>query len=1026
MQKRLARFVSSLLIVCMVAASWPSSNSISVSAAAAPLIYEDFEDGIADNFVLSPGSGAYEVAAVNGNQVYRSNYNGPQYTTYQASDLPDDYSVEAKVRLNSWGATTPATVGLFLNYTDTEHYYAVGYEKSSNATGGSRFSIRKRFQGATTYLAAQSSTTPFSLNTDIVIKGEIVGNQIRLYVNGALLLEATDSAPFTSGNPGLYALRTNIEYDNFAVYDASPAAAPQAPTNLSVTSKTETTVGLEWTPGTREGVSGYQILSSGAAIDNVTSAVYDAVRQTVTAQVYQLAPNTTYTLTVKAIGENGRLSEASQAVMVTTNSIIAPEPPTNLRAADKTSNTIMLEWEPSTTAEVIEYRIYSGDTQLHNVSQVSYNMAAQSYSATVFNLSPSTAYTFTVKAVSAIGVISADSNTCSETTGVISGVAANPYTVGNIRASISDSNVPENAIDTDIMTRWSAFGDGQWIELDLGAQRSVGYLGVAFYRGDTRMKAIEIEISDDAITWTKVYQGISGGKTAGLEAFGWGEPKQARYVRVIGRGVDEWTSINEIQVYAPHPDGYVLGVLEAPPAGPDPNAPIPTKPGLYDAAGNPHNLHMPDPVTGQTLNVVDYGANPEDNGADDAPAIRAALEAAKPGDEVYIPNGHYQLISTSSDHVSHLQIKSGVQLRGESQDGVLLVSDHANEIGEYATSEGIVIRITAQHHIRISNMTITSSWNGKYSTDINNANPERGGPKQSIYITGSRGTPSYNITVDHVTVEKFQRMGVAIIFSHDVVVQNSLFRNATDVSGGGSGYGVSIESKPKENRLGRGDDTYFNVVRNNTFIGPYVRHGTIMQYYAHNNLIEHNKYQDITLDAVDFHGEDEYLNEVRNNHFVGGGEAAIGVGNSGATHDASGPGNYIHDNLIENVRRYGVQVYLGSPDTVIENNTIRNFTHSGSQGIRLKNAPGTIVRSNIIENNTAANFWGVVTLYDVGDAAAGGNGAGTPENILIQDNTITGNTNGVDISAGTNILLAGNVISTEKSERFIKDGRSAH
>ncbi|MGM7722459.1 galactose-binding domain-containing protein [Metabacillus sp. Hm71] len=600
-----------------------------------------------------------------------------------------------------------------------------------------------------------------------------------------------------------------------------------------------------------------------------------------------------------------------------------------------------------------------------------------------------------------------------------SGDSATPLSIVGYRASGSDANIPGYAIDDDINSRWSAYGDGQWIELDLGSQKEISYLGVAFYRGDNRTKTIDIEVSNDQTTWSKVYSGTSSGTTIQLEAFGF-EPVTARYVRVVGRGENQWTSITEIHVYPPHPDGYVLNYLEIPPTGPDPEAPTPTKPGLYYADGTPHNPHKPQKVTGRKLNVVVFGASPSDNGVDDARAIRAALEEAQPGDEVYLPDGHYQLSSTSYDGVSHLTIKSGVQLRGESQEGVLLVSDHANDFGEHATNYGIIIRIAGKNNIKISNMTLTSSWNLNYSTNTRTANPDRGGPKQAIYITSFRGKASSNITLCGLTIEKFQRTGIIISNSHDVIVEKSLFRNATDVADGGSGYGVSIEGKPKESRLGREDDSYFNVVRNNRFIGPYLRHGTLMQFYTHNNLIENNKYENISLDSIDFHGEDEYLNEVRFNHIVGGGEAGIGVGNPGETHDASGPGNYIHDNMIENVDKYGIQVYLGSPKTIIENNVLIRFTKAGSQGIRLKNAPETIVRNNKIFDNKANEFWGIIAMKDDGDPR-NGNGAGIPKNIVIQNNHVTNNTNGIGILHGTNILLTGNVISGNTGTDYINN-----
>src|SRR6266568_5235940 len=53
-------------------------------------------------------------------------------------------------------------------------------------------------------------------------------------------------------------------------------------------------------------------------------------------------------------------------------------------------------------------------------------------------------------------------------------------------ASANDGNVPANAIDGSLSTRWSAEGDGQWLKLDLGLPASIGGVHIAFYKGDSR------------------------------------------------------------------------------------------------------------------------------------------------------------------------------------------------------------------------------------------------------------------------------------------------------------------------------------------------------------------------------------------------------------------------------------------------------------------------------------------------------------------------------------------------------------
>ena len=193
-----------------------------------------------------------------------------------------------------------------------------------------------------------------------------------------------------------------------------------------------------------------------------------------------------------------------------------------------------------------------------------------------------------------------------------------------------------------------------------------------------------------------------------------------------------------------------------------------------------------------------------------------------------------------------------------------------------------MLRSAKQHDLTISNLTLTSAWEGQYTTDHRINNPDAGGPDMMIIAANYGETPSYNITIDNVTIEKFNRMGVRIENSHDIVVRNTTFRNATDLGPGGAGYGVSIQGVPKVDRNGFANDTRWNLVEDSSFEGPYLRHGALIQYVAHNNVIRHNEFHQVRLDAIDLHGELEYFNEIHNNLITdmpyGGG---IGIGNTG-------------------------------------------------------------------------------------------------------------------------------------------------
>jgi uncharacterized protein YjdB len=132
----------------------------------------------------------------------------------------------------------------------------------------------------------------------------------------------------------------------------------------------------------------------------------------------------------------------------------------------------------------------------------------------------------------------------------------NPVSVASVVASGDDGNVPQNTLDTNLATRWSASGDGQWIRYDLGAVRAVGPATIAWYRGTEWASAFEIQVSLDAVTWTPVFAGQSSGQTLQPERYDF-PAATARYVRIVGHGqwsgttqLSPWNSITEVAVYA--------------------------------------------------------------------------------------------------------------------------------------------------------------------------------------------------------------------------------------------------------------------------------------------------------------------------------------------------------------------------------------------------------------------------------------------------------------------------------------------
>ncbi|HHZ12021.1 MAG TPA: DNRLRE domain-containing protein, partial [Acholeplasmataceae bacterium] len=375
-------------------------------------------------------------------------------------------------------------------------------------------------------------------------------------------------------------------------------------------------------------------------------------------------------------------------------------------------------------------------------------------------------------------------------------------------------------------------------------------------------------------------------------------------------------------------------------------------------------------------------------------------------------------------YYSHIYLKKGINLRGEGESLVELVSAFQPEMNEnYNTS----VITTLSGYSVISNLTVTSATPNSALPDPNDSNLNTDvftAPKYGITV--ANGDPleiTQNVYIRNVTVERFRRMGVRIVSSRNVVVEECTFKNAVDLGGGGHGYGVDIQGRGHDaNDVGLTIDCLFNVVRNSRFVGPYLRHGVIIQYYAHNNLIENNSFQNILLDAIDLHGEDEFSNEITKNEIINTrAGAAIGVGNSGATHDASGPNNFIHDNDIIGGAR-GIDVILGSEKTILFNNRISNLANPNATGILLTNANGSRVINNVIENMTGENSIAIkinYSYYPLNPAR------GIPDGYVIKGNTLRNIRNGVFIETKTdNFVLEDNAFENVSGYEVLDDSPS--
>src|SRR5215468_4643128 len=133
--------------------------------------------------------------------------------------------------------------------------------------------------------------------------------------------------------------------------------------------------------------------------------------------------------------------------------------------------------------------------------------------------------------------------------------------VAGVASSSEGAGTPASAaFDGNTGTRWSsAFSDPQWIYVDLGAHATVSQ--VVLNWETAYATAFQLQVSDDAATWTSIYSTTTGtGGTQTLNVNGAG-----RYVRMYGtaRATGYGYSLWEFQVFGSFDSGGGCGTANA-------------------------------------------------------------------------------------------------------------------------------------------------------------------------------------------------------------------------------------------------------------------------------------------------------------------------------------------------------------------------------------------------------------------------------------------------------------------------------
>ena len=156
-----------------------------------------------------------------------------------------------------------------------------------------------------------------------------------------------------------------------------------------------------------------------------------------------------------------------------------------------------------------------------------------------------------------------------------------------VTASTSDANLPGNTVDNNLATRWSGNGDGQWVQLDLGAVQRVGSIRVAVYQGNSRQNRFDLQVASTLGAWTTVWSGLSSGTTTAEQLYDF-DDAEARWVRYLGHGnvgasntaMNSVTEISILAGLAPTPTPTTVPTSTPTPTAtsptPDPTSATPT------------------------------------------------------------------------------------------------------------------------------------------------------------------------------------------------------------------------------------------------------------------------------------------------------------------------------------------------------------------------------------------------------------------------------------------------------------------
>ncbi|HYH02685.1 MAG TPA: LamG-like jellyroll fold domain-containing protein, partial [Bacillota bacterium] len=189
---------------------------------AATLFSDNFDDGNSSGWTTQ--NGAWSVVQDSGSYVFYQSSTG-EGRAWTGSSSWTNYAVEAKVKVDNFNGSNRAYVCARMK--DGNNYYA------ASLVGGGKLEIRKKVSGSTSTLVSKNYS--LSTGTWYKVKLEVNGTSLKMYVNDALQLSATDSS-ISAGGVGVIGYKAVCKFDDVVVSDGGTSTTSQPPTSTATTS----------------------------------------------------------------------------------------------------------------------------------------------------------------------------------------------------------------------------------------------------------------------------------------------------------------------------------------------------------------------------------------------------------------------------------------------------------------------------------------------------------------------------------------------------------------------------------------------------------------------------------------------------------------------------------------------------------------------------------------------------------------------------------------------------------------------